>query len=128
MNSAVCLASYPPGTQIAEGGLPSLWDIVATAHFVLTNIGNTTAAEVAQLYVGIPGGPEKVLRGFVKETVSVGQSITIRIDLTRRDLSTWDVVAQSWLLQAGSYTFYVGASVLDIKLAVNLEVRQNMTC
>lgn len=129
MNADVCLALHPPGTEIAESGLPSLWDVVATASFKLINVGKVTAAEVSQLYIGIPGGPEKVLRGFAqKKTLLAGQRINIQFNLTRRDLSAWDIVSQSWILQTASYNVYIGASVLDIKLVGSVEIGREMTC
>lgn len=125
--SSVTLSAYPPGSEIAEGGLPSLWDTVATVEFTVTNSGKLAAAEVPQVYVGVPGGPEKVLRGFAKLMLQVGQSQVVAISLTRRDLSTWDVVGQNWLLQGGTYQVYVGASVLDIRLVGKLDVVQCRT-
>lgn len=115
-NSTV-LSKYPPGSSdIAEGGIPSLWDTIATVTSVVENTGNYTAAEVPQLYISIPNGPEKVLRGFDKVELSPGQRSQVQFKLMRRDLSTWDVVSQNWLLQSGEYKLYVGASVLDIRL------------
>jgi beta-glucosidase len=42
--------------------------------------------------------------------------------LTRRDLSTWDVVAQKWLLQSGSYNVFVGSSSRNLPLTATMEV------
>jgi beta-glucosidase len=116
-------ASYlAPGTSIAEGGLPSLWDVVATVTCTVSNTGSVAAAEVAQLYVNIPGGPAKVLRGFEKQLIEPKEQTQITFNLTRRDLSTWDVEKQNWGLQAGSYSLHVGKSVLDIQLTGSLTI------
>ncbi|KAF7168862.1 hypothetical protein CNMCM6106_003877 [Aspergillus hiratsukae] len=112
----------PPGSEIAEGGIPSLWDVVATVNCTVANTGAVEAAEVAQLYVGIPGGPVKQLRGFDKQTIKPKKKTHFSFDLTRRDLSTWDVEKQAWGLQAGSYPIYVGKSVLDIQLTGALQI------
>ncbi|KAL2851068.1 glycosyl hydrolase family 3 N terminal domain-containing protein [Aspergillus pseudoustus] len=116
------LTELPPGKVIKEGGLPSLWDVVAQVSCVVSNVGEVEAAEVAQLYVGLPGGPKKVLRGFEKQSLRPGQRKTFSFDLTRRDLSTWDVDRQSWVLQRGEYSIYVGKSVLDIQLTGSLRI------
>ncbi|CDK28769.1 unnamed protein product [Kuraishia capsulata CBS 1993] len=117
LQTASANQSYlPPDCTIAEGGPVSLWDVLATAKVTVTNTGEVAAAEVAQLYVGIPNGPPKVLRGYGKQTIQPGQSAEYVFDLTRRDLSTWDTVTQNWVLQAGSYPVYVGKSVLDIQI------------
>ena len=117
---------YPPGTQtegtVPSGGIASLWDVIATVNATITNSGNYKAAEVAQLYVEIPTGPGRVLRGFEKELLAPGASATVTFPLTRRDLSSWDIVSQSWVLQSGSYPVHVGKSVLDIQLHGTLEI------
>ncbi|KAL4894835.1 putative glycosyl hydrolase [Aspergillus ambiguus] len=112
----------PPGSTVTEGGIPSLWDVVATVNCTVTNTGSVAAAEVAQLYIGIPGGPAKVLRGFDKQLIAPGKERHVTFDLTRRDLSTWDVEKQTWGLQKGNYPVYVGKSVLDIQLTGNISL------
>lgn len=92
------------------------------------NTGNFTASEVAQLYVGIPGGPQKVLRGFDKVMLAPVQKTLINFQLTRRDLSSWDVNSQSWILQSGNYLIHVGASVLDIRLTGSLSITSSSKC
>lgn len=111
-----------PNGTIESGGLASLWDTIATVSVTIENTGNVTAAEVAQLYVGIPGAPPKQLRGYEKITLTPGQSQCIDFPLARRDLSTWDVVSQGWVLQQGSYPIYVGKSVVDTQLTCSLTI------
>lgn len=100
----------------SEGGDPELWQPIATVSCTVTNTGEVQAAEVAQLYVHIPGGPQKQLRGYCKDVLAPGDSVEATFELKKRDLSTWDVVSQSWVLQSGDYEVYVGKSVLDIQL------------
>ncbi|KAK1060487.1 hypothetical protein LTR74_011833 [Friedmanniomyces endolithicus] len=109
-----------PNTTVAEGGLTSLWDTIATVTFDVCNVGSVAAAEVAQLYVGIPGGPQKVLRGFGKQLLQPGETGHFSLALNRRDLSTW--TAQGWVLQKGTYPLFVGKSVLDIQLTSSLTI------
>lgn len=107
--SGVSRTTYPTGL-IREGGAEDLWDVITTVTADVKNTGAVDGAEVAQLYVGIPGGPIRQLRGFSKVHIQAGHTATVRFDLTRRDLSVWDVVAQQWKLQSGKYYIYVGAS------------------
>ena len=100
---------YPNG-PVREGGAEDLWDVITTVTASVENTGAVDGAEVAQLYVGIPGGPVRQLRGFSKVYIRAGHTDTVSFDLTRRDLSMWDVVAQQWKLQRGKYYIYVGAS------------------
>jgi beta-glucosidase len=114
----------PPPSSLEEGNLSqrvmrsdSMWDTAATVTATITNTGPVAAEEVAQLYVGIPGGgsPARQLRGFEKVRLAPGGSAAVSFELTRRDLSVWDVASQGWVLQPGSYDLYVGSSSRDIR-------------
>lgn len=120
-NSSASTASYPTG-EILEGGREDLWDVLATVTATVANTGSVSGAEVAQLYVGIPNGPVRQLRGFDKPVLDAGASATVSFELTRRDLSTWDVVTQEWLLQNGSYNIYVGSSSKNLPLTGILSI------
>ncbi|KAL1859028.1 glycoside hydrolase 3 [Diaporthe australafricana] len=98
---------------IADSG--SIWDVVASVSASITNTGAVGGEEIAQLYIGIPGGPVKQLRGFEKVRLGPSQQADVTFELTRRDLGVWDVVSQSWLVQAGRYDVYVGSSSRDIR-------------
>ena len=112
----------PNPSNIIQGGIASLYDIVVAADIQLTNTGNFTAPEVAQLYIGIPNAPPKQLRGFQKVMLAPNDTQPVHFDLTRRDLSIWDVVQQSWVLQNGTYLVYVGGNVLDVQLQGNFTI------
>lgn len=111
-----------PSLRPSAGNGADLWDTLAEVEVRLTNDGAVAGAEVAQLYLGIPGGPPKQLRGFDKVSLGPGQSATARFALTRRDLSVWDVLRQQWVVQAGAYPVFVGASSRDIRLTESLVV------
>jgi beta-glucosidase len=102
----------------------NLWDQVAKVKATVTNSGAVAGEEVAQLYVGIPGGPKRQLRGFEKVTLAPGQSASVEFGLTRRDLSEWHVGQQKWVVQDGKYGVFVGASSRDIRLTGSIVVRK----
>lgn len=112
-------AEYPIG-PIQEGGQKDLWDVLVTVTANITNTGKLGGAEVAQLYLSLPGAgsgngtaggiPIRQLRGFEKPYINATQTANVKFPLTRRDLSVWDTVAQKWRLQPGTYTAYVGSS------------------
>jgi beta-glucosidase len=106
----------PPPSPIEPGGMTSLFQNLASADCRITNTGQSAAAEVAQLYVGIPNAPPKQLRGFSKKVLQPGQTSNFHFNLTRRDLSVWSTQDQNWVLQRGDYQIYIGASVTDIRL------------
>jgi len=115
------IAAYPSGA-IVQGGAVDLWETVATVTATIRNTGRRTGAEVVQLYVGIPGGPVKQLRGFNKVQIAAGESTKVSFSLTRRDLSSWNVVVQNWELQSGEYKIYVGSSSQDLPLTANMKI------
>ncbi|GFF67325.1 probable beta-glucosidase M [Aspergillus lentulus] len=109
-------SQHPPSAAIQQGGNPHLWDKIVSVTAEVKNTGRVAGAEVAQLYVGIPNGPVRQLRGFEKVDVSAGETAKVQFALNRRDLSTWDVEAQQWSLQRGTYRVYVGRSSRDLPL------------
>jgi beta-glucosidase len=117
------IGSYPTG-PIEPGGQRDLWDILLTVKADIRNTGTIDGSEVAQLYLGLPGAggngtdatPVRQLRGFAKPNITAGATASVQFDVTRRDLSVWDVVAQKWLLQNGTYGVFVGASSRDLRL------------
>jgi beta-glucosidase len=117
-------SSWMPGNNSAlvEGGDPGLWQNIATVSCTVQNTGEVAAAEVAQLYVHIPGGPARVLRGFDKLYLQPGESQTATFQLNRRDLCEYDDAADTWILNSGEYDVYVGKSVLDIQLQGTINV------
>jgi beta-glucosidase len=113
-------STYPAKAAILPGGNPRLFDELVTVTATVKNTGSVESKEVAQLYIGIPNGPVRQLRGFTKVLIKSGKSTTVTFRLTRRDLSTWDVEAQEWLLQRGTYKIYVGRNSRDLPLEATL--------
>ncbi|KAK1138863.1 hypothetical protein N8T08_001734 [Aspergillus melleus] len=116
------ISPYPHSATIQEGGNPHLWDEVVAVSAEVKNTGKRDGDEVAQLYVGIPDGPVRQLRGFEKVHVSAGSTVKVDFSLTRRDLSTWDVQAQQWRLQTGTYNVFVGRSSRDLPLQTQFTI------
>lgn len=98
-------------------------------QFEVKNVGSLFGKEVAQLYVTFPqsaGEPPKILKGFEKVSLNPNESRVVILSITKKDLSTWDVVTDDWLLAQGKFTFSVGSSVKDIKLEKDIFVNQGM--
>jgi beta-glucosidase len=82
--------------------------------------------EVVQLYLAYPdvgddaahvNFPMKVLRGFEKIYLEKDETKSVQFNLTRRDLSYWDVVRQNWVMPTeGKITIRIGASSRDLRL------------
>lgn len=121
LNTSSTTFLMPADSRVLEGGPTALWDVMARVQATVTNSGSATAAEVAQLYVTIPGGeeynvPHKQLRGFEKVLLKPGESAAVEFALTRRDLSVWDTARQAWVMPRGTVGVEVGASVSDVRL------------
>ncbi|KAG5809062.1 hypothetical protein H9Q74_012863 [Fusarium xylarioides] len=99
-----------------------LWSTFATVQGTVSNIGKRDGEEVAQLYVAIPNSPPKQLRGFEKVKISKGESADVPFELTRRDLSVWDVITQDWTVQSGNYTIFVGSSSRTLPLEESFRI------
>lgn len=109
-------------TKTPPGGPADLW-----AHFIevavqVKNTGSLPGATVPQLYVSLTetndapkSTPVRVLRGFEKVLLDVGQTEEVKFVLNRRDVSFWDVEAQKWRIPRGKIGLEVGLSSRDIK-------------
>lgn len=114
-------SEWPTG-DITTGGQEDLWETIATVSFTLTNGRGMDGAEIAQVYVRIPGLRAKQLRGFSKQMLTKGQTVQVSFDLTRRDLSVWSTAAQKWQLQRGRYEVYIGRSSTKLPLKAYLTI------
>jgi beta-glucosidase len=76
------LPAYATGA-IQQGGHADLWDNIVIAAADVKNSGSVRGAEVAQLYVGIPNGPVRQLRGFSKIHIQPGETESVNFPLTR---------------------------------------------
>jgi len=102
----------------AQGGNPALFDVAYDVSVTVTNTGSRAGRAVAQLYVQYPGGisfdtPVIQLRDFEKtQELAAGQSQTLKLRVTRKDLSVWDVVSQNWVVPnvSGDYGIWIGDS------------------
>ena len=104
------------------GGNPGLWDVLFTVTATISNTGSIAGAEVPQLYVSLggPDDPKVQLRGFDKLMIQPGQTADFTVQLTRRDVSNWDVVTQDWFISNYTKTVYVGSSSSNLPLSAQL--------
>ncbi|KAI0490865.1 beta-glucosidase-like protein [Xylaria cf. heliscus] len=113
----------------ASGGNPALWDVAYTLSVRVTNTGTTKASgkAVAQAYVQFPaaadnGGfdtPVIQLRDFAKsDTLAPGESATLKLQLTRKDVSVWDSKSQNWIVPnpGGKYGVWIGQASDDLSV------------
>ncbi|EEA28836.1 hypothetical protein TMatcc_002812 [Talaromyces marneffei ATCC 18224] len=96
----------------APGGNPGLYEEVAVVTANIMNTGSVVGDEVPQLYIshGGPDDPPVVLRGFDRITLQPNETKEFSVVLMRRDISSWDVVSQDWVVTEYPKTVYIGSS------------------
>ncbi|MGI4830017.1 MAG: glycoside hydrolase family 3 protein [Janthinobacterium lividum] len=103
---------------------------MATAEFDVTNSGQRTGAEVAQVYVSdtharVPR-PMHELKGFERVELAPGQTKHVSVALDARSFAYWDEKAHHWTIDPGKFTISVGDSVASLPLSGTVEVsREN---
>ena len=114
-----------------EGGNPDLYTPHLSINVTVKNTGARKGKHVVQVYVSFPAGviddstgdeidfPVRQLRGFEKVDLDAGESDTMEVELTRRDLSYWSRGRGNWVMpEEGKFVISVGASSRDIKGSV----------
>jgi beta-glucosidase len=125
----------PPRAGGAEGGNPALWDVAFSVTVTVTNTGRRSGRAVAQLYVELPASlgvdtPARQLRQFEKTGVlGPGESETLSMNVTRKDLSVWDVVVQDWKAPVGGkgVKIWIGESVADLRAVCEVGGKCSLT-
>jgi hypothetical protein len=99
-----------------------------TASLKVTNTGKRAGEEVVQLYVHADKSPidrpVRELKGFAKVALNPGETKTVSLQLTPRDLAYFDVSGHQWKADAGDYEVEIGASSRDIRLTAPLQLSQ----
>ena len=97
------------------------------ASFTLTNTGKMDGAEVAQLYVHAVKPsvyrPAKELKGFQKVFLKAGESRTVTIPFDDKTFRYWNDKSGKFEIDGGAYEILIGASVADIRLSGNVNVK-----
>jgi beta-glucosidase len=94
--------------------------------FRVTNTGNRSGAEIAEVYAALPQGagePPKRLVGWSKVKLDTGESKEVTIEVNPKYLSIFSVERDAWQLIPGEYGFLVGGSSQSLPLtgSVNLK-------
>ena len=96
------------------------------ATFTLRNTGKYDGAEIAQLYVGLPGAkvfrPVKELKGFSKVFLKAGEEQTVTIKFDDKTFRYWNMKTNKWEVEGGVYSIMIGASCADIRLQDSLAI------
>lgn len=101
----------------------------------VTNTGKREGKEVVQAYYSAPQGllkkPCRELAAFAKtRSLMPGESQTVTLEFKKNDMASYDdlgkVTASAYVLEKGTYEFYVGNSIRDTeKLDFTLTLTEN---
>jgi len=92
------------------------------------NVGAYYGGEVVQLYIGYPssaGEPPRVLRGFQKVFLPMGDFEEITFIIDAHDVSIWDMESSDWMIINGLFNVFIGSSSQDIRLTSTFTVSSN---
>ncbi|WP_329472351.1 glycoside hydrolase family 3 C-terminal domain-containing protein [Streptomyces sp. NBC_01723] len=91
-----------------------------SVSFTVTNTGDVTADEVAQLYVRAGCGsvprPRRELLAHRRSGLAPGETARVSFDVPLSAFAFWDVAHGRWRLEPGPYALLVGASSEDVRL------------
>lgn len=92
----------------------------------VTNTGGVAGREIVQVYTSLPGSdvtrPPRELKAFASVHLDSGASTRVTMPVRRKDLAYWDIRADSWVVEDGTYTVDVAASSRDIRSTVTVAV------
>ena len=78
----------------------------------VTNTGAVKGKQVVQLYISDRNGtverPAKELKGFVKTELMPGETKTVSMEISARDLSYYNEALGDWYAPSGNYSILVG--------------------
>ena len=101
--------------------------------FNITNTGDRSGAEVAQVYASLPDNvpgleqPPKKLVGWDKVQLDPGESKNVIVNIPRQYISTWDAEStHDWVFTSGEYEFNVSDSA-DLTSTNNLTTSLTIT-
>lgn len=98
-----------------------------TVSVTVKNTGKTAGKEVVQLYLSAPSKsidkPKEELKVFAKtKELKPGESETLKLVLSSKDLASFLENKNAWIAEAGTYKVLVGTSSLNIKKTTEFTV------
>ncbi len=95
------------------------------------NTGSREGREVVELYIHDPA-PKidkaiRELKGFAKVDLAPGETKTVTLSLTPRDLAYFDVPGKQWKADAGDYEIDLGSSSRDIRQKATVHLAATYT-
>ncbi|MFJ8193506.1 glycoside hydrolase family 3 C-terminal domain-containing protein [Streptomyces sp. NPDC096094] len=97
-----------------------------SVSFTVTNTGDVTADEVAQLYVRAEAPPvprpRRELLAHRRVTLAPGATADVSFEVPLSAFAFWDVAHGRWRLEPGPYALLAGASSEDVRLSTTVSL------
>jgi beta-glucosidase len=103
-----------------------------TVSVTVKNTGKVAGKQVVQVYLSAPSKsidkPKEELKAFGKtKELKPGESETLKLTLSPKDLASFLESKSAWIAEAGTYQVLVGASSSDIKKTADFKVTKEIT-
>jgi beta-glucosidase len=93
------------------------------ASVEVTNAGSRAGADVAQVYVRVPGAKVARLAGYQKVFLKPGEHRMLSISLEPRLLADFDVAKHGWAIRGGKYDVVEGPSSEELGAPVEVSLQ-----
>ena len=77
---------------------------------------------MVQVYAPVRGLSHQLVAFGKTRTLQPGESETLSLTITQRDLACFDEAQSAWVLDAGDYTLEIGANARDARLKALIQV------
>ena len=122
------VAKYPFGHGLSYSRFTYSHLQIISPKVISVEIQNTSdraGIETVQVYIGCNSSsrirPVKELKGVAKVFLQARQRKTVQITLG--EMGIYDTDSQDFVIETGEYTYYVGASVSDIRLTAKVQLQ-----
>ncbi|MFS0704060.1 glycoside hydrolase family 3 C-terminal domain-containing protein [Cellulomonas sp. 179-A 9B4 NHS] len=107
------------------GGAPAVGEPAVEVRVTVANDGPRTAHELVQVHVEAPehrlAFPRRLL-AHARVALRPGASADVVLRVPVRELATWDVTRDRWVVEPGTYVLGVGPSATTLPLRTSVEV------
>ena len=102
-------------------------DLKLMLSYKIKNTSKVSGKEISQVYVGelFPRvyRPLKELKGYSKDVVPAGETITVHVELDRDAFAYYSTALDKWTVDDGIFEITVGANVEDDALKAKVEIK-----